>query len=232
MNVLCSNNQFRLGAENADDLDIVFEERLRSAGWVIAMLDTWDNSVYLTRCWTIFEQYIGAKLGIKITIILPPEGMASFTEQMENGNIKQIKASLTTFDVADAKASVPEDEVKVKGLISSTVGFDAVNKSVRRSMQTWCASVLKAYLDGCIDMLKDDDPDSNMNMGGEVAGKGWRERVQANEKRCEREALTAKKYDENSRDALAERGWLKTSPNANVDVSKGDVPSFTMHDKH
>ena len=47
------------------------------------------------------EQYIGGKLGIRITIILPPEGMASFNEQMENGNIKQIKANLTTFDVAN-----------------------------------------------------------------------------------------------------------------------------------
>ena len=112
------------------------------------------------------EQYTGGKLGIKITIILPPEGMASFNEQMENGNIRQIKANLTTFDVANAKASVPADEVKVKGLISSTVGFDTVNRSVAKSMQTWCASSLKAYLEGCVDLLEDDDFDSNTNMVG------------------------------------------------------------------
>ena len=94
---------------------------------------------YLTRCWTIFEQYIGAKLGVGIKVILPPEMMASFTTQMESGNIKQIRQSLTSFNVADAKASVPADEVKVKGLISSTIGFDAVNKSVANSMQKWCA---------------------------------------------------------------------------------------------
>ena len=62
-------------------------------------------------CFT--EQYIGGKLGIKITIILPPEGMASFNAQMEIGNIKQIKANLTTFDVANARASVPADEVYI-----------------------------------------------------------------------------------------------------------------------
>ena len=99
-------------------------------------------------------------------IELSPEGMASFIEQMENGNIKQIKANLTTFDVANAKASVPADEVKVKGLISSTVGFDTVNRSVAKSMQTWCASSLKAYLEDCVDLLEDDDFDSNINMVG------------------------------------------------------------------
>ena len=112
---------------------------------------------YLTRCWTIFEQYIGAKLGVGIKVILPPEMMASFTTQMESGNIKQIRQSLTSFDVADANASVPADEVKVKRLISSTVGFDAVNKSVAKSMQKWCASVLKAYLRDCVSTLEDDD---------------------------------------------------------------------------
>ena len=96
-------------------------------------------------------------------IELSPEGMASFIEQMENGNIKQIKANLTTFDVANAKASVPADEVKVKGFISSTgtVGFDIVNRSVAKSMQTWCASSLKAYLEHCVELLEDENLDSN-----------------------------------------------------------------------
>ena len=52
----------------------------------------------------------------------------------------------------------------MKGLISSTVGFEVVNRSVAKSMQTWCASSLKAYLEGCVDLLEDDDFDSNINM--------------------------------------------------------------------
>ena len=119
----------------------------------------------------------------------------------------------------------------MKGLISSTVGFEVVNRSVAKSMQTWCASSLKAYLEDCVELLEDDEHDSNINMGGEVAGKGWRERVQAKEKQCQDQTLTAKTYDENSRDALAERGWLEKSTNVDVDVSKSDEPSgFSMHD--
>jgi len=153
------NNQFRLNSSNSDDLEKVFETRLRSAGSLIAMLDTWDKPVYLTRCWTIFEQYIGHELAVGVTIILPPEVMGSFTAEMEAGNIKQIKDNLTELDVENAKASVLEDELKVKQLISSTVGFDAVNLSVKRSMQTWCASVLKAYLEGCLQSLQQDNED-------------------------------------------------------------------------
>ena len=124
---------------------------------------------YLTRCWTIFEQYIGAKLGVGIKVILPPEMMASFTTQMESGNIKQIRQSLTSFNVADAKASVPADEVKVKELISSTVGFDAVNKSVANSMQKWCASVLKAYLQDCVSTLEEDDGQGVIGDGAQAS---------------------------------------------------------------
>ena len=115
----------------------------------------------LCRCWTIFEQYVGAKLGISITIILPPEGMTSFTEEMESGNIKKIKTSLTDLNVANAKASVPEDEVKVKELISSTVGFEAVNRAVGRSMQKWCGRVLKAYLSDCLQTLEDEEDEEH-----------------------------------------------------------------------
>ena len=37
------DNQFRLGADNADDLDAVFEERLLSSGRMLALLDALEN---------------------------------------------------------------------------------------------------------------------------------------------------------------------------------------------
>jgi len=49
------NNQFRLledSSNSAGDLEVVFERCLRSAGSMVAMLDTWEQPVYLTRCWT------------------------------------------------------------------------------------------------------------------------------------------------------------------------------------
>ena len=40
---IMKDNQFRLGADNADDLDAVFEERLLSSGRMLALLDALEN---------------------------------------------------------------------------------------------------------------------------------------------------------------------------------------------
>merc|ERR1711871_1388385 len=71
------NNQYRIlvegtgaGSENLED---VFEQRLTSIGRVVALLDTWDTPRYLTRIWTIYEQYTAAKLDIEVTMILPED---------------------------------------------------------------------------------------------------------------------------------------------------------------
>ena len=48
------NNQDRLlkaANHNAEDLDSMFENRLRTAGSMIAMLDTWNNPGYYSRVW-------------------------------------------------------------------------------------------------------------------------------------------------------------------------------------
>lgn len=50
-----SQNQFRLLRNASGDLAEVFEDRLRSAGVMIAMLDDWDNPHYLTRIWYMHQ---------------------------------------------------------------------------------------------------------------------------------------------------------------------------------
>ena len=47
---LAGNNQFRL-QNNAEDLDTVFENRLKSIRHMVALLDRWQDCVYLTRVW-------------------------------------------------------------------------------------------------------------------------------------------------------------------------------------
>ena len=44
------NNQYRIEA-NADDLETVFNARLRCIGRMVAMLDTWLKPMYNTRIW-------------------------------------------------------------------------------------------------------------------------------------------------------------------------------------
>ncbi|CAE7791129.1 unnamed protein product [Symbiodinium sp. CCMP2456] len=65
------NNQFRIlyeaGGAGSDNLEDVFEKRLRHVGHVVAVLDAWEEPAYLTRVWTIFEQYTAIKLHVPVT---------------------------------------------------------------------------------------------------------------------------------------------------------------------
>ena len=65
------NNQFRIMVENSvagsTNLEDVFEINLTRIGRMIAILDTWEEPVYLTRVWTVFEQFKASELEIPAT---------------------------------------------------------------------------------------------------------------------------------------------------------------------
>merc|ERR1712046_118446 len=102
---------------------------------MIAMLDTWDNPVYVTRVWTMFEQYTAQELGIPIEMIMSPSQNKGFEEQLDLGRsgLKKVMDSLMNIDVEKAQATAINDERKVKKTIRTTVGFDAVNEKVKAS---------------------------------------------------------------------------------------------------
>merc|ERR1739845_200503 len=88
-------------------------------------------------------------LGVPVTMILPEGPAEELIAEISLGNvgITKIKDSLCKVDVEMAKASIKDDEIKVKALISSSVGFRRVNKRVRGSMSRWAASMVRAYID-------------------------------------------------------------------------------------
>lgn len=110
---------------------------MRAIGRVIALLDTWEDPVYVTRVWCVYEQYVATSLKIPVEMILPPEAARGFHDALQNTGIKVVADSLTNVDVENAKASHPEDEKKVKALIRSGIGYNAVNTEVRNSMINW-----------------------------------------------------------------------------------------------
>ena len=109
---------------------------------MVAMIDRWKDPVYVTRIWTMFEQYTATKLNVPVTMIMPPEETKSFNNEINRGEagFATVKASLTNIDVENCEASEESDLIKVKGLIQSSVGFKAVNTSVKGSMAKWCAT--------------------------------------------------------------------------------------------
>ncbi|CAE7733160.1 unnamed protein product [Symbiodinium pilosum] len=69
------NNQFRIlvdqAAVGSQDLESTFRYNLTRTGRVVAVLDTWNEPVYLTRIWTVFEQFAACTLQIPVTFVMP-----------------------------------------------------------------------------------------------------------------------------------------------------------------
>jgi len=149
------NNQYRilgdLGGVGSKDLDKVFEAKLRACEQVIAMLDTWNMPPYLTRIWTIFEQFTAHKLKMKVTLIFPKDAADELKNIMrgKGGSLQDVQKALQTIDSEKAKASNSDDLVKVQNAIKkSKEGFTGVNKAVGESMLDWVLEETKKFLMG------------------------------------------------------------------------------------
>merc|ERR1712228_299604 len=130
-----ANNQFRIIVDGSDvgDLENVFENNLKRIGAVVALLDGWVAPVYLTRIWTIFEQFTAVKLAVPVRMILPAAAFNSLSQEIDKGKagIQAIKESLSKIDSANAEAWLPADAEKVKAAIRESVGFEQVNSCVK-----------------------------------------------------------------------------------------------------
>lgn len=150
------NNQYRLivnGSGNgSDDLEEIFEGRLEGINHTVAMVDTWDAPVYLSRIWTIYEQFCSTKLQIPVTMLLPPPAHDSLIGMLEKGKtgIEQVTRSMMNVDSERATSYFRADEVKVKHMIRTTIGFSAVNKAVSKSLITWVGDVVRVHFDKLI----------------------------------------------------------------------------------
>ena len=143
------NNQFRIIVEEtaagSENLETIFEENLKRSGQMVAILDTWHQPVYLSRIWTVYEQFMASTLAIPVTIVMPESAMTSVQQQISCGQqgIQDITQSLSRVDSEHAGAWKKEDETKVKGIIECTVGFKHVNAHVTEVMVRWIGDVVK-----------------------------------------------------------------------------------------
>ena len=95
------------------------------------MATIWFDSPRTPVCCSVFEQYVALKLGIHVTIILPPRGEPDLSVT----SLEELRANLTAIDIENAKASYEEDEIKVKHEIRTTSSFEKVNEAVKGAME-------------------------------------------------------------------------------------------------
>ena len=115
----CVNNQFRIIVEGSttgsDNLEEVFQTNLRRIGQVVAVLDTWEEPVYLQRVWTIYEQYVACSLQVPVTFVMPEDAAASgrykMEKQLEQGSGLESKAPLVQIQIKSVVAIASFKEV-------------------------------------------------------------------------------------------------------------------------
>lgn len=143
------NNQYRIleqqTAAGSDDLETTFKQRLLEIGSVVILLDSFANPLYLTRVWCIFETFMAATCSVPVTMVMSDPARDEFAQTLSKG-IEHIKSAFRTVNVANARATKPEDEARVKDLIRTTVGMEAVNEKVKENMQALALTELKTYL--------------------------------------------------------------------------------------
>jgi len=154
------NNQYRIIVEESqngsDDLDSIFEARLLSCGRLVALLDDWKKPTYCTRIWTIYEQFVAQKLEIPTELIMPPEANTSLKNEFMRGSagIEEISMALSNVKSKDAVATRKVDELKVKQMIETSVGFATVDTKVVACLVKCAVQQFHAYLTRQVSTLK------------------------------------------------------------------------------
>ncbi|CAK0821710.1 unnamed protein product [Prorocentrum cordatum] len=162
------NNQYRIfaptttskgcDAKGSDNLEHTFEAKLRGIGRVVALLDTFDRPLYLTRIWTIFEQFTASKLNVDVEIVMPEESARSLIREFEQGRIgiQRVRDSMANVSSTSARATEKADEEKVKALICKHGGFDMVDSAIRRVMTVWVARELRNHMNKIMEVTEDE----------------------------------------------------------------------------
>mmetsp|Transcript_13215 Transcript_13215/g.31330 ORF Transcript_13215/g.31330 Transcript_13215/m.31330 type:complete len:816 (-) Transcript_13215:79-2526(-) len=153
------NNQWRILVEKkcqgSDGLQDIFEGRLKGMGRVVALMDSWDNPLYVQRIWTIYEQFVCVKLGVEVEFILPSGPAATLITELEKGaeGIGRVLRAVAKVEAESARASFEQDERRGKDMIAASVGFAEVNQQVRHRINHWIASEFKKWIDTLLDRM-------------------------------------------------------------------------------
>ncbi len=148
---LC-NNQFRV-AENRklgrevpfEEFEAIFRTKVLGINNIVALMAPWNDPIYLSRVWCIFELFTAHKHGCNLTIAMPPREKASLIQ-----TVNTVEGVSTLFNVfastavENAQASEESDKVRILSMVEGAVGFAELNNQVNAMLRKWVnASVME-----------------------------------------------------------------------------------------
>ena len=138
IDVLCWNQHGRLSDPVSE-----WETRVGAIGHQLTMLHPWNNPVYVTRAWCIFELWHAIGLGAKcnLGIILAPEDRIAFHDAITKEGYGIVDAALEHIRAESAEAFSADDLANITAKVKSTPGgFDTLNEVVKGRLRQWFES--------------------------------------------------------------------------------------------
>jgi len=158
---LCCN-QFRVEekktrgeSESYDVLRERFEHQVRSTLHVVALLDPWDDPLFIKRVWCIFELYMALCLdGCQLDVILPRLEEIRFEKCLRSDGLVAMWRVFEKLRIQDAEASVEADRRNILKIVDPEAqtpeDYDAsekcstLNRAVIQRLQRWCMDTAAA----------------------------------------------------------------------------------------
>mmetsp|Transcript_70782 Transcript_70782/g.162277 ORF Transcript_70782/g.162277 Transcript_70782/m.162277 type:complete len:486 (-) Transcript_70782:351-1808(-) len=134
------NDQFEWLSGGSSDGVAAFGRMLQHIGKVVCVVDDFvaARAAYFSRVWTVFEVFTAFTNGIEVDLAL----MVDSRQRLMKESLSSLKTALVV-DVMSAQATDPNDEQRIKMLISAQDGgADKTNQTVKQLFVDLIAKVL------------------------------------------------------------------------------------------
>lgn len=130
-----------------------FESRVRGIGKVLALMGSWQMTLYTTRVWCVFELYTAMELQSQdsskysLEILMSPAEAELFRQTLiEGAGLDPIWKALTHIRVEKADSYVKQDRDRILELVRNGPGYARVNKEIVSHIHKWFAANSEGYL--------------------------------------------------------------------------------------
>ncbi|KAJ3037104.1 Kinesin light chain 3 [Rhizophlyctis rosea] len=117
----------------------------KEIGNVLLVLQPWNDPVALTRAWCIYELYAAAQTSSRFAITLPSHATEDFNLSLQEDPYVFYNA-LESINSSTSKSSKPTDQKSIHEAITSTVGYEALDRLVFALLFSWTVSTLQSQI--------------------------------------------------------------------------------------
>jgi len=127
-----------------DEFRHEFESRVKGIGKVLALMGSWQMTLYTTRVWCVFELYTAMQLqehnpdAFSLEIVLSPREAELFRQTLiEQNRLDAVWRSLTGIQVEKADSFVKADRDRILQLVKDGPGYARVNQEIVHHLHDW-----------------------------------------------------------------------------------------------